>query len=397
MRRLAEAGSDDPGGLRQLRAQRHGVPVRGRRRRRGLRRHALCRGPHAPPSPSPAVLDPAPQVQDRLRGMRRRPRADRDQRHRLAGTPAWEKRLRAARVPRDGRGRHLDPVRIGRLLYDFLPAAEMLKVAEAVLRVFHRLGDYKHKQRNRMKFLIRAHGLAGLARRVRACARGRTCRGRPAAAVHRQTPPRRRLRPTGSAASAPSVSVARRHARRARCVGLASARAAARHARFERSPGPLGAQQREGSEAGGLLGGGRHAASGRRDGRPVAPARRSGPCLRRRHRARHPRPGPPVALGADERGAGALPPPGGGRSRARRRGHGRGRDELPRGGGVPSRGHPVARSRPASRRSPARAPGPRGRGGRSPHQDQRLPQRLRPASHRGRRLPGQRAPAGRSA
>jgi len=46
-------------------------------------------------------------------------------------------------------------------LYDFLPAAEMLEVAEAILRVFHRLGDYQHKQKNRMKFLVRALGFAG--------------------------------------------------------------------------------------------------------------------------------------------------------------------------------------------------------------------------------------------
>jgi sulfite reductase (NADPH) hemoprotein beta-component len=44
------------------------------------------------------------------------------------------------------------------LLHEFLPASEILRVAEAVLRVFHRLGDYQHKQRNRMKFLIRAIG-----------------------------------------------------------------------------------------------------------------------------------------------------------------------------------------------------------------------------------------------
>jgi sulfite reductase (NADPH) hemoprotein beta-component len=48
--------------------------------------------------------------------------------------------------------------RSGAALFDFLPAAEMLAVAEAVVRVFHRLGDYKHKQRNRMKFLIRDIG-----------------------------------------------------------------------------------------------------------------------------------------------------------------------------------------------------------------------------------------------
>src|SRR6266516_4472955 len=44
------------------------------------------------------------------------------------------------------------------LLHEFLPASEILRVAEAVLRVFHRLGDYQHKQRNRMKFLIKALG-----------------------------------------------------------------------------------------------------------------------------------------------------------------------------------------------------------------------------------------------
>jgi sulfite reductase (NADPH) hemoprotein beta-component len=45
-------------------------------------------------------------------------------------------------------------------LYEFLPAGDMLGVAEAILRVYHRLGDYKHKQKNRMKFLIRSLGFA---------------------------------------------------------------------------------------------------------------------------------------------------------------------------------------------------------------------------------------------
>jgi sulfite reductase beta subunit-like hemoprotein len=44
------------------------------------------------------------------------------------------------------------------LLHEFLPASEILRVAEAVLRVFARLGDYQHKQRNRMKFMIRSLG-----------------------------------------------------------------------------------------------------------------------------------------------------------------------------------------------------------------------------------------------
>jgi sulfite reductase (NADPH) hemoprotein beta-component len=44
------------------------------------------------------------------------------------------------------------------LLHEFVPATGILRVAEAVLRVFHRLGDYQHKQRNRMKFLIKTLG-----------------------------------------------------------------------------------------------------------------------------------------------------------------------------------------------------------------------------------------------
>jgi sulfite reductase beta subunit-like hemoprotein len=46
----------------------------------------------------------------------------------------------------------------GYVLYEFLPVEEMLDVAEAIVRVFHKYGDYKHPQRNRMKFVIRQIG-----------------------------------------------------------------------------------------------------------------------------------------------------------------------------------------------------------------------------------------------
>jgi sulfite reductase (NADPH) hemoprotein beta-component len=52
-------------------------------------------------------------------------------------------------------------VRAGHLLFDFVPAGEILNVAEAVIRVFHRLGDYKHKTRNRLKFLVKSLGWDG--------------------------------------------------------------------------------------------------------------------------------------------------------------------------------------------------------------------------------------------
>jgi sulfite reductase (ferredoxin) len=48
--------------------------------------------------------------------------------------------------------------RTGALLEAFIPAAEMFNVAEAIVRVYHKHGDYQHKARNRMKWLIRSMG-----------------------------------------------------------------------------------------------------------------------------------------------------------------------------------------------------------------------------------------------
>src|SRR5262245_9264281 len=44
------------------------------------------------------------------------------------------------------------------IIHDFMPASGILQVAEAVLRVFKARGDYQHKQRNRMKFMIKELG-----------------------------------------------------------------------------------------------------------------------------------------------------------------------------------------------------------------------------------------------
>jgi len=44
------------------------------------------------------------------------------------------------------------------VIHEFLPASEILRVAEAIIRVFKRFGDYEHKQRNRMKFMIKELG-----------------------------------------------------------------------------------------------------------------------------------------------------------------------------------------------------------------------------------------------
>src|SRR5262249_14370242 len=44
------------------------------------------------------------------------------------------------------------------IIHDFMPASGILQAAEAVLRVFKARGDYQHKQRNRMKFMIKELG-----------------------------------------------------------------------------------------------------------------------------------------------------------------------------------------------------------------------------------------------
>src|SRR5687767_13629482 len=46
----------------------------------------------------------------------------------------------------------------GYVLYEFMPVEEMFEVAEAVVRVFHKYGDYEHRQRNRLKFTVRSLG-----------------------------------------------------------------------------------------------------------------------------------------------------------------------------------------------------------------------------------------------
>jgi len=56
-----------------------------------------------------------------------------------------------------GGGTSILPTHPG-VIHEFLPTSEIFRVAQAILRVFQRLGDYKHKQRNRMKFMIRELG-----------------------------------------------------------------------------------------------------------------------------------------------------------------------------------------------------------------------------------------------
>src|SRR5688500_4951494 len=57
----------------------------------------------------------------------------------------------------------------GYVLYEFLPVEEMFDVAEAIVRVFHRFGDYEHRQRNRLKFTIKTLGWDGFKARFEEC------------------------------------------------------------------------------------------------------------------------------------------------------------------------------------------------------------------------------------
>jgi sulfite reductase (NADPH) hemoprotein beta-component len=56
-----------------------------------------------------------------------------------------------------GGGTSILPVS-ARPLVEFLPAGEALAMTEAVVRVFHRLGDRKNRQANRLKFLVKKMG-----------------------------------------------------------------------------------------------------------------------------------------------------------------------------------------------------------------------------------------------
>ena len=57
----------------------------------------------------------------------------------------------------------------GYVIREFMPVEEMFEVAEAVVRVFHRFGDYEHRQRNRLKFVVKALGWEAFRTRFEEC------------------------------------------------------------------------------------------------------------------------------------------------------------------------------------------------------------------------------------
>ena len=266
------------------------------------------------------------------------------------------------------------------------------------MRVFHRFGDYQHKQRNRMKFLIKELGRDRFRAEVRARAGEVRAEGGAALPFDPEAPPiegRARL----GAPRPPS-----RRLRSPRACGRRGARsrthaaAPAGPARARRRLRALAPHQRA-----------------RRRSRPATPRSRS-PCRSatspaaqlRVAAATWPRPTATVRVRttADQdlvlRWVRASDVPALYRRLAAAS---LGLPDAntiadvtscPGRGVVPPGRHPVARPRPAARRPPARAARPGG-GGRGPaDQDQRLPERLRPPPRRRPRVPGQRAPPGRA-
>ncbi len=108
--------------------------------------------------------------------------------------------------------------RSGAVLYDFLPAGEMLDVAEAIVRVFHRLGDYKHKQRNRMKFLIKELGWDGWRRELEQDKAAVRAEGGVPLPFDPERPPVEEP-PDGLRPAPPSVDAAEERALGARVIG----------------------------------------------------------------------------------------------------------------------------------------------------------------------------------
>ena len=391
-------GPDDARGVRQLGAQHHRVPVRRRRRRRALRRDAVRRGADAL---SCCAIRSARRCRASSRSRSKAARAitssTGDQRSRLPRACSGRDGGRGFRVTAGGGTAIMCEVggRAARV-----PAGRPRSSASPrrCCACSSALGDYEHKQRNRMKFMIKTLGWDALARGVRPradrvpparrrCRRSRSIRRRPSRS------------PTGCRTSSPSVGhIAARVAGgpRSRARAHADDRAGASSRR--RGVRAVARDQRPAAEAVRLRDG---------DRRPCRSAiSRASRCACsaswRARTATAPSASRPIricvfrwvnvgdvrelyrrlaaaGLGLAEAGtvADVTSCPGAESCRlAVTQSRGLGRlleDHL--------------RARPDLDR----------RGRRRAHQDQRLPERLRPASHRDDRVPGQRAAARRRA
>jgi sulfite reductase (NADPH) hemoprotein beta-component len=108
--------------------------------------------------------------------------------------------------------------RSGAVLAEFLPAERILAEAEAILRVFARLGDYKHKQRNRMKFLIREIGFEAWKSELERELAAVSAEVEPRLPFDPETPPLERA-PVAGRPSAPQLQETARRASASRVKG----------------------------------------------------------------------------------------------------------------------------------------------------------------------------------
>ena len=189
--------------------------------------------------------------------------------------------------------------RSGATVVEFLPVEDMFAVAEAVIRVFHKLGDFQHKARNRMKFLIKELGWGEVEGGVRPNPRRSPCGGGPCPAV-------RPAEPAGG--DSPTVAASRGPVRRG---GAGTHRggdgtrprphtAAPPHPSRPRRPvRALAAHQRAAAAPGRLRHRHRHRPPGRPHRAADAPLRRPGSLLRRRSSTgdRRPEPRPSAGCG----------------------------------------------------------------------------------------------------
>ncbi|HEY6100712.1 MAG TPA: nitrite/sulfite reductase [Anaeromyxobacter sp.] len=89
------------------------------------------------------------------------------------------------------------------VLVDALPAAEVLELSEAVIRVFHRLGDRQHRHANRMKFLVRKLGFEAFRAEIQAERARVRAEGAPRLPFDPERPPEERA-PRGARPPPPS-------------------------------------------------------------------------------------------------------------------------------------------------------------------------------------------------
>ena len=237
----------------------------------------------------------------------------------------------------------------GYVLYDFLPVEEMLEVAEAVVRVFHRFGDYEHRQRNRLKFTIKALGWDGFRARFDECL----------AEFRAEGGARLPFDPDAVTSESCADVVSRGAADAAgRRRGIGQPGHGSRHPARERQAAaaarhlpPLDAEQRQPAAAGRLLPCHRPAAAWRFHGRADARAGRSGRRVCGRHAARDRRSERAVSVGQDGLRRAVLPAAGCCGAWSARRRQAERRRQLPWGGKLPSGGDPVARAWPGADRA----------------------------------------------